>query len=98
MRGNANELKFNRQMASAFQRESADLFDGPAAQALSQSAACYDMEVAALTELRNIARTAQETDGFSAPQNREAISTVGAALDADKLAIGHIKSALEILS
>lgn len=97
VRGNANELKFNRQMASTFLRESADHFDERVAQTLSLSAACYDMEVAALAELRNIARAGQESDGFSAAQVREAVSTVTAAFEAEKLAISHITSALEMV-
>lgn len=97
VRGNINELKFNRQMASAFLRESADLFETSIAQTLSQAAACYDMEIAILTEVRNTARTAHETGGFSPEQNREAISGISAAFDAEKLAVGHVKTALEML-
>lgn len=97
VRDNVNELKFNRQMASEFLRESAHHFDAPIAQHLSQAAACYDMEIAVLTEVRNTARTAHETGGFSPEQNRETISGISAAYEAEKLAIGHIKSALEMV-
>ncbi len=97
VRNNAGELKFNRQQAAEFLRESADLFDAPVAQVLSDAAACYDMEVAILTEVRNIARAAYEGGEFSAVHRREAVSGVGAALEAEKLAIGHIKSALTML-
>jgi len=98
VRNNASELKFNRQQAAEFLRESAVLFDPPAAQALFDAAACYDMEVAALSEVRDIARTADDdAAGFSAAQRRAAVSNMAAALDADKLAIGHIESALEML-
>ena len=97
VRGNINELKFNRQMASTFLRESTHHFDATIAQALSQAAACYDMEIAILTEVRNTARTAHETGGFSHEQNREAISGISAAYEAEKLAIGHIQSALDML-
>ena len=94
---NASELKFNRQQAAEFLRESTVHFDTPVAQALSDAAACYDMEVAVLSEGRNIARAAYEAGAFSAAHRREVVSGVGAALEADKLAIGHIESALEML-
>ncbi len=97
MRNNANELKLNRQNAAEFLRESAVLFDDPVVQALSDAAACYDMEVAVLSEVRNIARAAYEAGEFSATHRREAVSGVGAALEAEKLAIGYIKSALAML-
>ena len=100
VRNNANELKHNRQNAAEFLRESTahvNAPDAPVAQALSDAAACYDMEVAVLTELRNIARAACETDEFSEAQRRETVSNVAAALEADRLAIRHIESALEML-
>jgi RNA polymerase sigma factor (sigma-70 family) len=97
VRNNASELKFNRQQAAEFLRESADRFDTPVAQSLSDAAACYDMEVAVLSEVRNIARTAYEEGAFSTAHRREAASGVGAALEAEKLAIGHIQSALAML-
>ncbi|MBT4498789.1 MAG: sigma-70 family RNA polymerase sigma factor [Gemmatimonadetes bacterium] len=96
VRHNAGELKFNRQQAAEFLRESADLFDAPVAQELSDAAACYDMEVTALTEVRDIARAAYEAGEFSATHRREAVSGVAAACEAEKLAIGHIQSALAI--
>ncbi len=82
-------------MAAIYLRESADLFDGEVAQLLSMAAVCYDMEIAALTEVRNVARAAQEAGELSAAQSRDTISGVVAAFEAEKLAIGHIKSALE---
>lgn len=97
VRNNANELKHNRQNAAEFLRESTAYFDAPVAQALSDAAACYDMEIAVLTEVRNIARAAYEASEFSAAQKRATVSNVAAALEADKLAIRHIESALEML-
>jgi hypothetical protein len=60
VRNNANELKHNRQNAAEFRRESTAHFDAPVSQALSDAAACYEMEVAVLTEVRNIAREAYD--------------------------------------
>ena len=98
VRNNASELKFNRQQAAEFLRESTGLFNAPVAQALSDAAACYDMEVAALAEVRNLARAAHEEAGeFSAAQMRETSAAVAAALEADRLAVGHIKAALAML-
>ncbi len=97
VRNNANELKLNRQNAALFLRESAELFDTPVAQTLSDASACYDMEVAVLTEVRNLARAAYEAGKFSPAHRRETIAGVAAALEADKLAIRHIESALKML-
>ena len=97
VRHNAGELKFNRQQAAEFLREVVNLFKAPVAQVLSDGAACYDMEVAALTDVRDIARAAYEAGEFQEAQRREAISGIGAALAAEKLAIGHIRSALDVL-
>lgn len=95
VRVNANQLKVNRQMAAEYLREAANLFEGSIAQPMSVASACYDMEVAALTEVRNVARAAQEAGEFTAEQTRDTISGVVAAYEAEKLAVGHIKAALE---
>jgi len=95
---NAKQLKINRQHAAIFLRESAQRLGGPAAQALSDAAACYDMEVAAVAEVRDISRAADKGGEFTAAHQREAVANVGAALEADRLAIGHIESALGLLA
>jgi hypothetical protein len=94
VRNNANELKLNRQNAAEFLRESAHALDGDIAQSLSDAAACCDMEVAVLNEVRNTARDAHESGEFTPEQRRTCISGIAAALEADKLAINHIKTAL----
>ena len=94
---NANQLKINRQHAAIFLRESARCLGGRVAQALSDAAACYDMEVAAVAEVRDISRAACEEGELTAVHQREAVANVGAALAADRLAIGHIESALGLL-
>lgn len=96
-RGHANALQGLRRNAAEFLRECVDLFDRKVAQNLIQAAACYDMEVAALNMLHHHCQEAFENDGFSDLQQQEAVAALSAALDADQLAIGHIKDALEVI-
>ncbi|NKB71984.1 MAG: sigma-70 family RNA polymerase sigma factor [Candidatus Latescibacteria bacterium] len=94
---NADELKHNRQHAAAYLRQSAHLFEGPAGQACTDAAACYDMEVASLAEVQHSARAAHQAGKFTAADRRLAAAGVAAAAEADKLAIGHIEAALPLL-
>lgn len=98
IRSNASELKFNRQSAALFLRETMSHCDDAVAQVLSDAAACYDMEVAALGEVRNAARAAYEDGEYTSIHQRQVLSGVSAALAADKLAIGHIESALAMMA
>ena len=96
-RGHAGALRGLRQNAGDFLRESVDLFDDGVEQRLVQAAACYDMEVAALNVLYGHCQEAFEDDAFSAVLQKESVAALSAALDADKLAIGHIQGALDAI-
>jgi len=55
------------------------------------------MEVATLQKLQNYCEEAFENDGFSENQRQDAVAALTAALHADRLAIGHIEKALELI-
>lgn len=94
-RGHAYSLLGLRKNAAEYLRECVDLFDPEVAQILIQAAACYDMEVAALDVLHTHCQEAFESDAFTDLQRQECVAALSAALDADRLAIGHIARALE---
>lgn len=96
-RGHANALRGMRKNAAAYVRECVDLFDADVAQVLTQAAACYDMEVAALDMLYRYSQEAFDGDGFSEFQRQECVAALSAALEADRLAIGHIERALDLV-
>ncbi|RKU31276.1 hypothetical protein C6497_01950 [Candidatus Poribacteria bacterium] len=84
-----------RENAEKYLREISNYFTDETRQYITEAAAYFDIEIDEVEKLVNLCKKHKQ---FTPPLRQEAITIIHAALDAEKMAIGKIKEALESIN
>lgn len=91
----ARQLRWLRTQAAAYLREISGAMPEESRPALAQAASWYDAEAEALVKLEEKCQEGAAQGSFTAVLAQEAAQHLGAALDAERKAIGHLEATLE---